>query len=128
MLSPFQTQSRRSGSTTCASLTPAKGTRPSRESRLFFDSGEFIGQLGAGKSAIVSLLARVCEPDTTEIRVKIDADAKSQPEALQVEVRLRTGHNVTQQAILTRLISDAYESYHESVDSFWDISVPLSKE
>jgi ABC-type polysaccharide/polyol phosphate transport system ATPase subunit len=87
----------------------------------------FVDQLGAGKLAIASLLARVCEPDTSEIRVKIDADAKSQPEALQVEVRLRTGHNVTQQAILTRLISDAYESHHESVDSFWDTSVALSK-
>jgi subfamily B ATP-binding cassette protein MsbA len=37
-----------------------------------FDSGEFIGfvgQSGAGKSTIVSLLARMYEPDTGEIRV-----------------------------------------------------------
>lgn len=37
-----------------------------------FDSGEFIGfvgQSGAGKSTIVSLLARMYEPDTGEVRV-----------------------------------------------------------
>jgi len=59
--------------------------------------------------------------------VKVDEDAKSRLEELQAEIRLRTGHNVTQQEILTRLINDAYESHEAFVDSFRDTTVPLSE-
>jgi hypothetical protein len=58
--------------------------------------------------------------------VKVDEDAKSRLEELQAEIRLRTGRKVTQQALLTRLIDDAYESRDEVIDSFRQSSVPLS--
>jgi hypothetical protein len=59
--------------------------------------------------------------------VKVDEDAKSRLEELQAEIRLRTGRKVTQQALLTRLIDDAYESRDEVIDSFRQSSVPLSE-
>lgn len=58
--------------------------------------------------------------------VKLDQDAKSRLEELQAEIRLRTGKNVTQQDLLTRLIDDAYESRGEVIDSFRGRTVPLS--
>lgn len=58
--------------------------------------------------------------------VKVDEDAKSRLEELQAEIRLRTGRNVTQQKLLTRLIDDAYESRADVIDSFRDSTVPLS--
>lgn len=58
--------------------------------------------------------------------VKVDEDAKSRLEELQAEIRLRTGRNVTQQALLTRLIDDAYASRDEVIDSFRESTVPLS--
>jgi hypothetical protein len=58
--------------------------------------------------------------------VKVDEEAKSRLEELQAEIRLRTGRRVTQQALLTRLIDDAYESRDEVIDSFRESSVPLS--
>lgn len=60
--------------------------------------------------------------------VKVHDDAKSRLEELQAEIRLRTGRNVTQQALLTRLIDDAYESRDAVIDSFRTSSVPLSSE
>lgn len=60
--------------------------------------------------------------------VKVDEDAKSRLEELQAEIRLRTGANVTQQELLTRLIDDAYDSRGEVIDSFRESTVPLSKE
>lgn len=60
--------------------------------------------------------------------VKVDEDAKSRLEELQAEIRLRTGTNVTQQELLTRLIDDAYESRDEVIDSFRESTVPLTKE
>lgn len=60
--------------------------------------------------------------------VKVDEDAKSRLEELQAEIRLRTGKNVTQQELLTRLIDDAYESHDEVIDSFRESTVPLSAE
>jgi predicted transcriptional regulator len=59
--------------------------------------------------------------------VKVDEDAKSRLEELQAEIRLRTGRSVTQQALLTRLIDDAYESRDEVIDSFRESTVPLSE-
>ncbi|MFP8958327.1 hypothetical protein ACLI4Y_16545 [Natrialbaceae archaeon A-CW3] len=59
--------------------------------------------------------------------VKVDGDAKSRLEELQAEIRLRTGRSVTQQALLTRLIDDAYESRDEVIDSFRETTVPLSE-
>lgn len=58
--------------------------------------------------------------------VKVDEDAKSRLEELQAEIRLRTGENVTQQELLTRLIDDAYESRDDVIDSFRSSAVPLS--
>ncbi|MFB6252375.1 MAG: hypothetical protein ABEI27_11955 [Halobellus sp.] len=58
--------------------------------------------------------------------VKVDDAAKSRLEELQAEIRLRTGRNVTQQELLTRLIDDAYESRAEVIDSFRESTVPLS--
>lgn len=59
--------------------------------------------------------------------VKVDEDAKSRLEELQAEIRLRTGRNVTQQALLSRLIDDAYESRDAVIDSFRESTVPLSE-
>ncbi|MFP9062512.1 hypothetical protein ACLI4R_18595 [Natrialbaceae archaeon A-chndr2] len=58
--------------------------------------------------------------------VKVNEDAKSRLEELQAEIRLRTGRSVTQQALLTRLIDDAYESRDDVIDSFRETTVPLS--
>lgn len=58
--------------------------------------------------------------------VKVDEEAKSRLEELQVEIRLRTGRNVTQQDLLTRLIDDAYGSRDAVIDSFRESTVPLS--
>jgi hypothetical protein len=60
--------------------------------------------------------------------VKVHDDAKSRLEELQAEIRLQTGRTVTQQALLTRLIDDAYESRDAVIDSFRTSSVPLSTE
>lgn len=58
--------------------------------------------------------------------VKVDQSAKSQLEELQAEIRLRTGQNVTQQELLSRLIDEAYESRDDVIDSFRASTVPLS--
>jgi hypothetical protein len=58
--------------------------------------------------------------------VKVDEDAKSRLEELQAEIRLETGRNVTQQALLSRLIDDAYQSREELIGSFREETVPLS--
>lgn len=60
--------------------------------------------------------------------VKMDEETKSRLEELQAEIKLRTGQKVTQQEILSRLVSDAYESRSEFVDSFRDSTVPLSED
>ena len=60
--------------------------------------------------------------------VNVDEDAKSRLEELQAEIRPRTGQNVTQQELLSRLIDDAYESRDEVIDFFRDSAVPLSEE
>lgn len=58
--------------------------------------------------------------------VNVEEDARSRLEELQAEIRLRTGERVTQQALLTRLIDDAYESGEDVIDSFRESVVPLS--
>ena len=58
--------------------------------------------------------------------VNVTDDAKSRLEELQAELRLRTGQRITQQALLSRLINDAYESREEVIDSFREERVPLS--
>lgn len=60
--------------------------------------------------------------------VKVHEDAKSRLEELQAEIRLQTGHKVTQQELLTRLIDEAYESRDDVIDSFRDSTVPLSED
>lgn len=59
--------------------------------------------------------------------VKVTDTAKSRLEELQAEIRLRTGRNVTQQELLTRLIGDAYASRAAVIDSFRESTVPLSE-
>jgi hypothetical protein len=58
--------------------------------------------------------------------VKVEEKTKTRLEELQAEIRLRTGQNVTQQELLTRLIDDASESHEEVLDSFRQSTVPLS--
>lgn len=58
--------------------------------------------------------------------VKVDEDAKARLGELQAEIRLKTGTNVTQQELLSRLIDDAYASREELVDSFRTSTVPLT--
>ena len=59
--------------------------------------------------------------------VTVDEDAKSRLEERQAEIRLRTGRNVTQQELLTRLIDNAYESRDDVIDSFREPTVPLTE-
>lgn len=60
--------------------------------------------------------------------VKMDEETKSRLEELQAHVKLETGEKVTQQEILERLVTDAYESRESFVESFRETTVPLSKE
>ena len=60
--------------------------------------------------------------------VKMDAETKSKLEALQAEIKLRTGKKVTQQEILSRLVNSAIESRSEFIDSFRDASPSLNEE
>lgn len=60
--------------------------------------------------------------------VKVDEDAKSRLEELKAEIRLETGRKVTQQALLSRLIDDAYQSREELIESFRGGTVPLSED
>jgi predicted transcriptional regulator len=66
------------------------------------------------------------EPESMATAVKLDEDAKERLEELQAEIRLRTGQSVTQQALLTKLIDDAYASRAAVIDSFRESTVPLS--
>ena len=59
--------------------------------------------------------------------VTVDEDVKSRLEERQAEIRLRTGANVTQQELLTRLIDNAYESRDDVIDSFREPTVPLTE-
>lgn len=58
--------------------------------------------------------------------VRVDEVTKSRLEELQAEIRLRTGENVTQRELLSRLVADAYESPGEVVDASRNSTVPLS--
>lgn len=58
--------------------------------------------------------------------VKMDEDTKSRLERLQAEIRLETGQQVTQQAILARLVETAIESKGDLIDSFREDRVPVS--
>ena len=50
--------------------------------------------------------------------VKMDERTKSRLEELQALVRLRTGRKVSQQALLDRLVEQAYDSRKAFVESF----------
>lgn len=50
--------------------------------------------------------------------VKMDEHTKSRLEELQALVKLRTGRKVSQQALLDRLVEQAYESREAFVESF----------
>lgn len=58
--------------------------------------------------------------------VKMDEETKSRLERLRAEIRLETGQQVTQQAILARLVETAVESKGELIDSFREHRVPVS--
>lgn len=58
--------------------------------------------------------------------VKMDKETKSKLEALQAEIKLKTGKKVTQQDLLARLVQSATESRAEFIDSFRDSPVFLS--
>jgi hypothetical protein len=58
--------------------------------------------------------------------VKIDDATKSRLEALQAEIKLKTGKKVTQQELLARLVQSATESRTEFVDSFRSAETALS--
>jgi len=60
--------------------------------------------------------------------VKMDEETKSRLERLQAEIKLKTGKQVTQQAVLERLVERASESKAEFIDSFRDEFAPLSDE
>lgn len=60
--------------------------------------------------------------------VKVDEETKSRIEELQAEIRLKTGQKVTQQELLGRLVSGAWRSRDEFVESFRESKVPLSDE
>lgn len=57
--------------------------------------------------------------------VKMDEETKSRLERLQAEIRLKTGQQVTQQAILERLVNDATASKDEFIESFRESRVPV---
>ncbi len=50
--------------------------------------------------------------------VEVDGETKSRLEALQAEIKLKTGKNVTQREVLARLVESVVESRSELVDSF----------
>jgi hypothetical protein len=58
----------------------------------------------------------------------MDQETKSKLEALQAEIKLKTGEKVTQQKILARLVESAVESRSEFIDSFRDTAVTLTDE
>lgn len=60
--------------------------------------------------------------------VKMDEETKSRLEELQAEIKLETGRKVTQQELLDRIVSDAYGSRDDLVDSFRDEWEGLSEE
>ncbi|MEE6210338.1 hypothetical protein U3A55_09235 [Salarchaeum sp. III] len=59
--------------------------------------------------------------------VKVDEDAKSRLEELQAAIRLQTGTSVTQQELLSQLITTAYDSRDDFIDSFREEHVPLTE-
>jgi predicted transcriptional regulator len=59
--------------------------------------------------------------------VRIDEQTKSRLEQLQAEIRSRTGTQVTEEELLSRLVERAFESKADLVDSFRDSSIPLSE-
>lgn len=60
--------------------------------------------------------------------VKLETEAKSKLEELQAEITLKTETKVTQQQILTRLISSAATSTPEFIDSFREGTTAYSDE
>lgn len=58
--------------------------------------------------------------------VRMDEETKSRLEALQAEIKLKTGQKVTQQELLARLVESAVESRSEFVDSFREGSSALT--
>jgi len=59
--------------------------------------------------------------------VKIDEEAKAELEALQAEIKLKTGKKVTQQEIFSQLIRSATDDRSTFIDSFRDGEVALNE-
>ena len=59
--------------------------------------------------------------------VKMDEEAKAELEALQAEIKLKTGKKVTQQEILSQLIRSATDDRSTFIDSFRDGEVALNE-
>ena len=59
--------------------------------------------------------------------VRMDEEAKAELEALQAEIKLKTGKKVTQQKILSQLIRSATDDRSTFIDSFRDGQVALSE-
>lgn len=60
--------------------------------------------------------------------VKMAPHAKDKLEALQAEIKLRTGRKVTQQELLEHLVERAYATRDELVESYRDDFEGLSEE
>jgi len=60
--------------------------------------------------------------------VKIDETVKSRLEELQARIKLETGRKVTQQELLDRLVTDAYDDREEFVRGFRDEYEPPTDE
>ena len=59
--------------------------------------------------------------------VKIDEEAKAELEALQAEIKLKTGKKVSQQEILSQLIRSATDDRSTFIDFFRDGEVALNE-
>ena len=59
--------------------------------------------------------------------VKMDDEAKAELEALQAEIKLKTGKKVTQQEILSQLIRSVTDDRSTFIDAFRDGQVALNE-
>lgn len=59
--------------------------------------------------------------------VKMDEEAKAELEALQAEIKLKTGKKVTQQEILSQLLRSVTDDRSTFIDSFRDGEVALNE-
>lgn len=58
--------------------------------------------------------------------MKIDEGTKSRIEELQARIKIETGKKVTQEEVLEKVVSHAMSTEDEIIESFKELSVPLS--